>query len=460
MKKKGLVLLLGLIIIVSGWRFIDSRSLAQPEKGTVDVWATWGDDPAQLQGLLERFSQSNGVAVRVTTQVRSEDLQKALTGTRPPDLVILSNGDLIGAYQEKGFVEQMDRWIDATGIALEDIYPAALKQCQELDGATLCLPWGCDIDALFWNKDLFEAAGLDPERPPQTMEELVEYAAKLTLRDEEGELSQVGFIPNFARSHTDLYARMFGSGVHGTDGTQLAMNSQPVIEALNWQKQFYTICSPKELEDLVPRAASRHAMYAGRRLDCQQCHRTSDIASTRRPNVGFLEGQVAMMVNGQWQANLDAVRQESWLHYGVAAFPPPAAHGKRASTSVVQGPVVFIPAGALDKAAAANLLAWMMSPEVVADAAYANRTLPPSRAAARDIRFQSADFKVFIDLLAHPNAQVAVKTPIHQELNQVLEQIEEEVLHKGSEPVPLVNEAQTELALELGKAHDSRGIRR
>ncbi|MGD8737808.1 MAG: extracellular solute-binding protein, partial [Anaerolineae bacterium] len=194
MKKKGLVLLLGLIIIVSGWRFIDSRSLAQPEKGTVDVWATWGDDPAQLQGLLERFSQSNGVAVRVTTQVRSEDLQKALTGTRPPDLVILSNGDLIGAYQEKGFVEQMDRWIDATGIALEDIYPAALKQCQELDGATLCLPWGCDIDALFWNKDLFEAAGLDPERPPQTMEELVEYAAKLTLRDEEGELSQVGFI--------------------------------------------------------------------------------------------------------------------------------------------------------------------------------------------------------------------------------------------------------------------------
>ena len=77
-------------------------------------------------------------------------------------------------------VEPLDPWIQAAGIDLDDFYPASLAQCETPDGMTLCLPWGCDVYALFWNKDLFKAAGLDPERPPQTMEELVEYADKLT----------------------------------------------------------------------------------------------------------------------------------------------------------------------------------------------------------------------------------------------------------------------------------------
>jgi spermidine/putrescine-binding protein len=54
---------------------------------------------------------------------------------------------------------------------------------------------------------------------------------------------------------------------------------------------------------------------------------------------------------------------------------------------VVQGPVLIIPAGAMDKEAAANLLAWMMSPEILAEAAYANSLLPASRTSAQDPRF-------------------------------------------------------------------------
>jgi multiple sugar transport system substrate-binding protein len=447
-----------LVVIVSGWWVISRSSLAQPEAGTIDVWATWGDDPAQLQALLDRYSQTSGAPVRVTTRVRSDDLLEALADPEPPDLVILSTADLVEAYNRQGLVEALDRWIQASDIDLDDIYPASLAQCQGLDGATLCLPWGCDVDALFWNKDLFAAAGLDPERPPRTMEELVEYATKLTLRDETGELSQVGFIPDFSRSHADLYARMLGGAFYGAGGIELTANSQPVVDALAWQRQFYSSYGPEELKDFVasfiPYKSSRHPLYAGRRMSCQQCHRSAPIQNRRIPDAGFYEGRIAMMTDGQWQAGLNAPSGEQpRVNYGVAPFPPLSTHGERAGTVVVHGPVVFLPAGALDREAAAHLLAWMMSPEIVADSAYASATVPTSRLAAQDPGFQQIPhFRMFMDLLDHPNAKPAVTTPINAELNEALGQVELELLHKGGDPVPRLDEVQAELAPKLEKA--------
>jgi multiple sugar transport system substrate-binding protein len=290
------------------------------------------------------------------------------------------------------------------------------------------------------------------------MEELVDYAAKLTVRDEEGKLDQVGFIPDFPRSHTGLYVRMFGGAVYDAGGAGLTANSQAAIDAQNWQSQFYGIHAPEDLEDFVssftPYMDSSHPVFAGRRMSCQQCHRAAPIRSKRIPDTGFYEGRIAMMVDGQWQVHLDALSpDEPPVYYGVAPLPPPAAHPERAGTVVVQGPVVFIPAGALDKEAAANLLAWMMSPGILAEAAYAHALLPTSRLAAREPRFgEIPGFGLFVDLLAHPHAGATLTTPISQALNEALGRVEEEVLHRGGDPVPLLDEVQAGLAPGLREA--------
>jgi len=52
-------------------------------------------------------------------------------------------------------------------------------------------------------------------------------------------------------------------------------------------------------------------------------------------------------------------------------------------------------------------------------------------------------------LLDHPNAKYVASTPISAELNQALRQVEEELLHEGSDPVPLLNEIQTGLGSKL-----------
>jgi multiple sugar transport system substrate-binding protein len=380
-----------------------------------------------------------------------------MTGPAPPDVVVLSSSDLVATYHEQGLVEPLDGWIEETSIDLGDLYRAPLAQCQAEDGTTLCLPWGCDVDALFWNKDLFQAAGLDPERPPQTLEELAAFAERLTVRDGEGELRQVGFVPDWPRPHTALYAGMLGGSGANEASTALVLGVEAVSEAERWQRTFYDRYGGEEVAAFVSSfdhyAGSRHPVYAGRRLACQQCHRgVRPGGGDRLPDRGFYEGKVAMMVSGQWQAWPDGLsRFRPELSYGVAPVPPPGGAPGRARTVVVEGAVIVLPAGAVDKAAAAGLLAWMTSPEVVAEAAYAYALLPASRAAAQDPHLQGIPHvQAFVELLDNPRAGHVAMTPVRAELNEALRELEAAVLHEGGDLAPLLSALQGELAYQGG----------
>jgi multiple sugar transport system substrate-binding protein len=164
MKKKGAILVLGFIVILSGWWVVEIDSRAQPTAGVLDVWTTWVDAPGQLQALLDRYSQVSDMPIRVKTGVKGSPVTKAMAGPFPPDIIVLSSNDLVWSYYEQGLIEPLDAWIEAAGVDVDDLYSAPLAQCRAPDGTTLCLLWGGDVNVLFWNKDLFQAAGLDPER--------------------------------------------------------------------------------------------------------------------------------------------------------------------------------------------------------------------------------------------------------------------------------------------------------
>jgi hypothetical protein len=95
----------------------------------------------------------------------------------------------------------------------------------------------------------------------------------------------------------------------------------------------------------------------------------------------------------------------------------------------------------------------MMSADILAEEMSANYNLPTSTKSAADPRFQENDkFAIFMDLMASANAKPAITTPISSELNETLAQIEEQVLHAGADPVPLLNEAQEKFAPMLAEA--------
>ena len=466
-KKKGLWTVLSIIFVVNFAVF--GLNLLNPlpeggeyEEGVLRVWVSWGDDRDHLQPLFDRYTETTGQAVKVVTRAKQDHIEDALNSETPPDVIILSANDLVGLYYQQGLIEPLNAWVDRSELNLDDIYPAPLAQCQMPDGTLVCLPWVGDTFALYWNKDLFAAAGLDPEKPPQTMEELLAYAQLLTIPGEEG-FSQVGFLPDYPRPHLDLYTHMFGGAWHSRDGVKLTVNSQPVVDAMNWQHLFYELVGNPEANDFVSSINryrnSGHPVLGGVRLNCQQCHRFTPGNADRMPDHGFYTGQVAMMVDGAWQLGANYISAYSPdMNYGVAPFPPSAEHPELSNTSFYQGAVVLIPSHGLDLEAAVDLLTWMISPEIVADMAFATTSLPTNQTAAKDLRFQQIPhFDIFIDLLAAENTYAIRPTAIQEEFNAALAGIEKDFLYtEGQGFIPDLDNLQAEYGPILEELVSSR----
>ena len=164
-----------------------------------------------------------------------------------------------------------------------------------------------------------------------------------------------------------------------------------------------------------------------------------------------------MYVDGEWQLGPNFMRAIApELNFGVTSFPPPADHPERAGTIVNAGTAVTIPSGAKDKEASAKLLAWMMSPDIVAEEMCANANLPTSKKAAENPCFASIPkFNIFLDMMFTKNAYAYITTPLSLELSDAMGQAEERILHTGTDPKTELDAVQAEFESKLKDALDS-----
>lgn len=84
----------------------------------------------------------------------------------------------------------LDDFFEQTGADASNFSDASLQALQ-YQKVQMMIPMQVHSTFLYWNKDLFEAAGLDPETPPATWEEAAEYALKIS--DPSRKLYGIGF---------------------------------------------------------------------------------------------------------------------------------------------------------------------------------------------------------------------------------------------------------------------------
>jgi ABC-type glycerol-3-phosphate transport system substrate-binding protein len=350
---------------------------------TITFWHSFVSStiPA-LNDLVEKFETENP-GIKINAQyIPSGDalIQKLITAVQSntaPDISWLHSDfleDLVKAdavYKMEDFIKGED------GIPEEDmndIYPALL-QFASWKHVLYSLPMEATNLALLYNKDMFRAAGLDPEKPPVNWDELYEYSKKLTIdKDGDGRIDQTGmFIPVYPAAgplgswmvwQWEPFLWQAGGDIIDDEQSRVLYNSPEGVLALElWQKIF-------------------------RELKLKTFTTDFDVA--------FASGRLAMAMDGPWNLPRykDLLKNLDW-----AFAPLPAGPVKEAT--VVGGEYLAIFKQSKNPGAAWKFLKWLIQPEVQAFWAMKSGYLPIRHAVLDVPEFQqylkdNPDFAVFV----------------------------------------------------------------
>lgn len=150
-----------------------------------------------IDGMVADFEKANPEAKikAIYTGTYQESITKAMTALKsgePPNLAVLLSTDMFTLIDEDAILpwDQL-----ATGAAdkgwLGSFYPGFMANSQT-GGRIWGIPFQRSTVVQYWNKAAFKEAGLDPERPPTSWAEMVEFGRRLTKRDANGNVTQWG----------------------------------------------------------------------------------------------------------------------------------------------------------------------------------------------------------------------------------------------------------------------------
>lgn len=278
------------------------------------------------------------------------------------------------------------------------------------NGRAYGLPWVQGSRALFINRTLFRRAGLDPDRPPQTWDELLDAAQKISALG----TAIYGFGQNIGERYV-LYKKFMafawgnGGDVFDENGA-VVLNSPAVLEAL----EFYLKLAPFSLQE------------------------KQEVLDQY-----FKTGRLGMQISGAW--NLKNYQLEAPdLDYAVALVPKPALdHGSHASFAGAEMLVVF---KASPHAEAALEFARFLQayPQAKQVSLAAGSVFPASREAMNDSTFMSDPrARVFIE-----QSLTSRTTPAHPgwiEMEEAIDRAVEESLYGRRAPRWCLDDAAKEV---------------
>ena len=227
LKGKIMSVLITLVILIS---IFCGQAFA--EDNVLSMW-TREDNEALLRPAVKIFNEKdNNIKIEVRSipgENFSDAFMAALAADTAPDivsvdLVLFPYFSSIGAF--KNITDQYE------SLEFKDQFIESMLHLGSRDNSQYGLPFSADVSALIYNKDHFREVGLDPERPPKTWDELIEYSKLLTNNNKYGYVYAGGD----AGGHMFTFMPyVWGNGgqVLNEDGTEALLDSEESIEALD-----------------------------------------------------------------------------------------------------------------------------------------------------------------------------------------------------------------------------------
>lgn len=325
-------------------------------KDTVTIWYPWGDADGQtILDAAEAYNKSqdnvtikavlvSGAGIQGTSQGK---FLTAVASGQAPDAVLYWGQDVLPGLASIGALMPLNDILSKAGIRGSNFNSTAWKAMQ-FGGKTYGIPEMSNVMMLYYNKDLFKAAGLDPNKPPKTIEELDAYADKLTIKKGK-DIDVMGFIPWIAQGNAALWTGAFGGSFLNSNTKKSDLTNAGTLKALQWQATYIKKYGADELNRFQGSLGNLAA------------------SSGSDP---FIAGKIAMEVNGQWHAGF-IKRYGAKLNYGVAPVPMPK--GARYPNSFTVGNTWMVPKGSKNPVEALKFIAWFSDAKrsaAVADKVY------------------------------------------------------------------------------------------
>jgi len=237
---------------ISVLHFAPAGAADKPYDGVTLNLASQNDQfAAVMADLVPKFKDETGITVKVDILSYPDLLTKITSDyighTKGYDL---ATTDIVWAGQlaESGYTVDLTDWIkkDAAEIKVDDIYPVLMQALGNYKGKQVAFPFAGYANVLAYRKDLYDAAGI---KPPETMEDLVAAAYKLT----DPAKHQFGFVANgqkgpaVAQDWMQYNAQMGGSIVD-KDGKPV-LNSDANVKSLTTYKDLFEKAAPPGAAD-------------------------------------------------------------------------------------------------------------------------------------------------------------------------------------------------------------------
>ncbi|MGZ5584652.1 MAG: ABC transporter substrate-binding protein [Usitatibacter sp.] len=295
-----------------------------------------------IDSLAADFEKQNpGVKVHPIYAGNYDDARikalAALKAGQPAQISVLFSIDVYELIEQDVIVP----WDDVATAAedkawLKSFYPALMMN-GTYKGKVYGIPFQRSTIVLYWNKDAFKEAGLDPNKPPASWNEMAQMAQKLVKKDASGNVTRWGVeVPStgYAYWMFQAFARQNGQDLMNRDGNRTNYDNKDVVAALQYWRDL---------------GAKYKVMPEG----------TVEWGTLRQ---AFTEGKTAMM----WHTtgNLTAVKDSAKFPFGVAMLP---ASKQRGSPTGGGNFYLFKKTTPEERKAALAFVKFMTTPERAAD---------------------------------------------------------------------------------------------
>lgn len=244
------IILLITILFLIGSILNASVAMAQKEKSKAKLLRLTFYYPVGVAGPLARvigemtdkFNKENEGRIEVVP-VYSGDydptmqkVQTAIMAGNPPDIFMVEISEL-PTLLTMNAVLPLDDYVKKMEKGYWEDFYAPFRENAVIGGKIYGIPFQRSTPVFYWNKEAFKAAGLDPEKPPQTWDELRDLAVKLTIRDpKSGDVKQWGVTISGGWNDWlyEAFVRQNGSWLISSDGLKANFDSKEALEALEF----------------------------------------------------------------------------------------------------------------------------------------------------------------------------------------------------------------------------------